>query len=142
MQKRVCEVQDIVELNVRGDTNGFMVSRKLLCSVQGSALEAMFSGRHALPKIDGKIFVDRDPTIFRCIINYLSNNLRLQKISDEEKLDLAEMELEFWGLNQEEAPCSLSETGRKIQTIFNDEPPSPASSILSEQWKKSDPFSL
>ena len=99
MSKRVCQVEDIVELNVRGDTSGFMVSRKLLCSVQGSALEAMFSGRHALPKIDGKIFVDRDPTIFRCVINYLSNNLRLQKISDEEKLDLVEMELEFWGLN-------------------------------------------
>ena len=34
--------------------------RSLLCSVPGSALEAMFSGRHQLKLKDGKVFVDRE----------------------------------------------------------------------------------
>ena len=87
-----------MSLNVGGVTDGFMVPRSMLCTVKGSALEAMFSGRHELPKVDGKIFINRDPEIFKSVINYLRNNLRLQKINDDEKLDLVMMELEFWGL--------------------------------------------
>ena len=41
------------------------VSKKLLTSVPGSSLEAMFSGRHELTKEFGKIFVERDPEIFK-----------------------------------------------------------------------------
>ena len=55
---------EIVELSVRGVSEGFMVRRSLLTQVPGSALEAMFSGRHPLPKVDGKVFVDRNPKIF------------------------------------------------------------------------------
>lgn len=36
------------QLNVRGQTEGLVLSQDLLCSVQGSSLEAMFSGRHAI----------------------------------------------------------------------------------------------
>ena len=98
MQKRVAQAEDIIELNVGGVTEGFMVRRSLLCTVSGSALEAMFSGRHALPKIDGKIFVDRDPRIFIKIVNYLRNNMQLPKKMDEEMQEMVEMEMDFWGL--------------------------------------------
>mgnify|MGYP003918460899 CR=1 FL=1 len=49
------------------------VSKKLLTSVPGSALAAMFSGRHELAKDDGKTFIDRDPKIFEYLIQYLRN---------------------------------------------------------------------
>lgn len=65
---------EIVELDVGGITAGFKVRRSLLTSVPGSALEAMFSGRHNLPKVDGKIFIDRNPKIFGYIIDYLRNS--------------------------------------------------------------------
>ena len=76
-------MDEIVELDVGGTTEGFKVSRRLLCTVSGSALEAMFSGRHELPKVNGKIFVDRNPKVFIIVIDYLRNNLRLQKMIDE-----------------------------------------------------------
>ena len=50
------------------------VSKRLLTSIPGSSLEAMFSGRHELSKSDGKIFVDRDPEIFKSLIRYLRND--------------------------------------------------------------------
>ena len=40
-------VEDIVKLNVGGKED-FHVRKSTLCHVQGSALEAMFSGRHNL----------------------------------------------------------------------------------------------
>ena len=49
------------------------VSKKVLTSVQGSSLEAMFSGRHELPLVDGKIFVERNPKMFEHLIQYLIN---------------------------------------------------------------------
>ena len=55
---------DILLLNV-GGFKGISVSKSLLVSNQGTALEAMFSGRHELKKLDGKIFVDRDPIVFK-----------------------------------------------------------------------------
>ena len=65
---------DILELSVRGVTDGFMVPRSLLCSVKETALEAMFSGRHEIPTKDGKLFVNRNPATFKHIVDYLSNN--------------------------------------------------------------------
>ena len=55
---------DIVELNVSGRTDGLTLTKELLCSVPGSALEAMFSGRHTVKKVRGRIFISRDPELF------------------------------------------------------------------------------
>jgi len=54
-----------------------------MCLLPGSSLEAMFSGRHELNKLDGKIYLDRDPKIFSYLISYLKNNMQLSKIKDE-----------------------------------------------------------
>ena len=67
---------DILELSVCGTTKGFSVRKSLLCSVPESALEAMFSGRHPLKKLNGKVYLDRDPNIFKLLLNYLRNGLR------------------------------------------------------------------
>ena len=52
-------LNEAIELNVRGETMNVMKSD--LCSFEGSALEAMFSGRHNLTFLNSKPFVDRDP---------------------------------------------------------------------------------
>lgn len=55
------ENKKVVVLNVGGCQ--FTTSRSTLCSVQGSQLEAMFSGRHAFcahQMEDGSYFIDRD----------------------------------------------------------------------------------
>lgn len=41
------EAGEIIDLNV-GGKNDFSIRRSTLCGVPGSALEALFSGRHAL----------------------------------------------------------------------------------------------
>jgi len=41
--------------------------------VKDSALEAMFSGRHPLKKLNDKVFVDRNPKIFILILDFLRN---------------------------------------------------------------------
>ena len=61
------------------------VSKKLLTSVPGSALAAMFSGRHEISKDDGKYFIDRDPEMFKHLIQYLRNGC--QKVELESKRD-------------------------------------------------------
>ena len=73
-----------------------MLPRSLLCSVEGSALEAMFSGRHELRIIDGKVYVQRDPKIFRLLISYLRNCQRLPEIEDKLERELFDLELDFW----------------------------------------------
>ena len=66
--------ETILPLNVSGVTEGFVIPRTLLCSVPNTALEAMISGRHNVPKIDGKLFVNRNPKIFMRVLDYLRNN--------------------------------------------------------------------
>ena len=51
----------------------------------------MFSGRHALPKHNGKVFIDRNPNIFMELIDYLRNNMRLPKKIDAVMLEKIEM---------------------------------------------------
>ena len=77
LKSRIVKVEDILMLNVGGETTNFTVTKSLLTSVPGSALEAMFSGRHTLTKLDDRVFIDRDPVAFRGLINYLRNNMQL-----------------------------------------------------------------
>ena len=66
---------DYIELNVSGATNGFTVKIELLRSVKDSILELMFKKEiiHKLPKINNKVFIDRDPETFRFVLIYLRN---------------------------------------------------------------------
>eukprot|EP01124_Arcella_intermedia_P015170 TRINITY_DN21693_c0_g1_i1.p1 TRINITY_DN21693_c0_g1~~TRINITY_DN21693_c0_g1_i1.p1 ORF type:complete len:472 (-),score=112.61 TRINITY_DN21693_c0_g1_i1:36-1451(-) len=75
-KKKVLEMNlklsDIIWLNVRGEV--FATTRNTLCSLEDSMLAVMFSGRHHL-KIDsnGHYVIDRDPVLFRYILQYLRN---------------------------------------------------------------------
>ena len=64
--------EKLLNLNVRGMYFP-TISKDLLTSVPGSALEACFSGRHETHKVDDRYFVDRDPEIFKHLLRYLEN---------------------------------------------------------------------
>ena len=65
---------EILDLNI-GGLIGIQVNKSILCQVPDTPLEAMFSGRFNYKKVDGKIFIDRDPDMFKPLINYLRDNL-------------------------------------------------------------------
>ena len=63
---------DIVHLNVGGQR--FSTSKRTLLSVQGEEtfFTSLLSGRIGSNEDEnGAIFIDRDPTLFRLILNYL-----------------------------------------------------------------------
>lgn len=127
---------EIVQLNVSGVTNGFTVRKSLLCSKHGSSLQAMFSGRHSLNKIDGKIFMDRDPDVFRLLISYLRNNESISEIQDPFLRGQLRKELEFWMIIEKQK--SLSEI---LVAFFNSEPTKSSEKILA-QWRKLGPYDI
>lgn len=127
---------EIVQLNVSGVTEGFTVRKSLLCSVQGSSLQAMFSGRHSLNKIDGRIFIDRDPDVFRLLISYLRNNESISDIQDQFLKGQLQKELEFWMILEKKK--TLSEI---LTTFFNTEPTTSNEKILA-QWRKLGPYDV
>jgi hypothetical protein len=44
--------------------------------VKGSSLEAMFSGRHDIENKDGHVHLDRNPSSFKMLLEYMDNNFR------------------------------------------------------------------
>lgn len=92
-------IDEIVKLDI-GGKDLLSVRRTTLCHVQGSALEAMFSGRHQLQKTDeGRIFVDRNPVAFNLMLDFIRNSGQLneQQESNEKMLKL---ELRFWSIDE------------------------------------------
>ena len=74
-KNKISEIQpleQIIKLNVGGNKD-IEVRWSTLIAVKGSVLEAMFSGRHELQKVDDRIFIDRDPEIFKLVIEFIRN---------------------------------------------------------------------
>lgn len=66
-------LQGRIKLDVGG--HEFTTSVFTLTQVQDSMLAAMFSGRHEIKReLDGSVFIDRDGTHFRYILNYLRDS--------------------------------------------------------------------
>lgn len=74
---------EVVILNVGGKK--FTTSLQTLRAEPESMLGVMFSGRHPCKKQDdGSIFIDRDGTHFRIILNYLRGNITsIQHLPDD-----------------------------------------------------------
>eukprot|EP01133_Synstelium_polycarpum_P017382 gene17382-20738_t len=71
----------MIKLNVGGHI--YYTSISTLCADDQSMLNFMFSGRFPIQKEeDGSIFIDRDGTYFKYIINWLRNN-HIPQINDE-----------------------------------------------------------
>jgi hypothetical protein len=69
-----------------------------LCSKPGSRISDMFSGNQVLKTVDGKIYINSDPKVFKYIITFLETNV-LPDLEDSLDQLLLNAELKFWGLN-------------------------------------------
>jgi len=112
-------VEDIVSLNVGGDI--YFTTRSTLCTVRNTMLEAMFSGRHTVFRDkNGHVFLDRDGTLFRYILNYL----RTKKIPDvsTEKMEEILAEADYFGIDSlvKEIKARLSGRGQFAVLRYNE----------------------
>eukprot|EP01089_Gocevia_fonbrunei_P005932 TRINITY_DN1642_c0_g1_i1.p1 TRINITY_DN1642_c0_g1~~TRINITY_DN1642_c0_g1_i1.p1 ORF type:complete len:348 (+),score=67.93 TRINITY_DN1642_c0_g1_i1:92-1135(+) len=86
--------EKIEQTKIKLDVGGriFATSLTTLTSQPGSYFEAMFSGRwQAKMSDDGTYFIDRDPAVFRHIMNFLrTGGLKFDKLKDDEKKLLVE----------------------------------------------------
>ena len=57
--------------------------RDLLCSQKDTMLEAMFSGRHELTMVNGRVKIDRNFKVFKLMINYLRDTSKLPTFKSE-----------------------------------------------------------
>jgi WD40 repeat protein len=87
----------MIELNVGGTL--LTTSRKTLCSVPGSRLEALFSGNYVVEKDkDGRIFLDREPNYFKYVLNWLREPRQLRLPNDVDELHNVLVEFDYWGI--------------------------------------------
>ena len=108
---------DIVILNVGGIK--FTTSSMTLQAEPESVLGVMFSGRHPLVKQeDGSIFIDRDGTHFRIILNYLRGNISSIRQLPKDDFILSELlsEVEYYQLG---GFLKILEPIEKKQTVIN-----------------------
>lgn len=97
IQQKVHNSDQIVKLNVGGTPK--LVSKALLTSVKDSLLAKTFSGKHNLKMIDGHIFLDRDPSIFDMVLNYLRyDGTYMPQNLDAQTKTLYVMEVDYWGI--------------------------------------------
>lgn len=86
----------IVDVNVGGKV--FTTLQATLCSISGSFLEAIFSGRHKTLTRDGAIFIDRNPKYFELILDWLRSPTTARAESLPFSDPLFKEELEYYGL--------------------------------------------
>ncbi len=85
-------------LNVGGKR--FYTARSTLVTEPDSMLGAMFSGKYALSPSpsDGSHFIDRDPTLFHLVLNFLRSR-KLTPDLTEKELRALELEAQFYSLD-------------------------------------------
>lgn len=108
--RALAQLPERITLNVGGQR--FDTTQSTLCRFDDTFFTAMLSGRHAvLREPDGSIFIDRDPTHFRAIINFMRDGtLRLPKGAEEKAALVAE--LRFYNLEQHAAGALTPELTR------------------------------
>lgn len=95
---------DVVELNVGGTL--FSTMRSTLCSVEGTLLNAIFSGKMDCQRDkEGRYFIDRAPDLFKIILEYLRTGYLLWPGSEIEKQRL-KIELEHFGFPLSDLPST------------------------------------
>lgn len=118
-----------------GGVKQITVNKDLLLKVPDSALEAMFSGRHAIAVNDGKVFIDRDHEPFEQVINYLRNGLKRPKFTSEHEKELFELELDYWQIKP------LPSSKEKLISFFESDPEYLPYNVKS-CWRKLGRFDL
>lgn len=74
------------------------VGKNTLTKVEGSLLQAMFSGVAKVNRTkEGRVFIDRDPDMFSYLTTYLeSDRTYLPKSVDQDIQTRIEMEINYW----------------------------------------------
>ena len=114
---------DVVRLNVGGLI--YTTSRATLCKYPDSMLGAMFSGDYDVTYDEsGCVFIDRDETIFRHVLNFLrSSKLILpQKFEDcdslESEADFYQIQPLIGALNERKKEQNQVVKGKNIASTF------------------------
>ena len=97
VQKACPKLGSIVYLNVGGDDK-IAINKDFLTKQENSILAKIFLEKDFEVLHDGRIFIDRDPEIFKLILNFLRNDKCPTKFRDDYQLEMYKDELEFWGL--------------------------------------------
>ena len=105
---------EILELDVSGQNEGFKVSKSLLNSVPNSKLAQYFSGDHEIPVANGKFYLDRNPTVFGLVLDYLRNDRTDITIEDSLLQNLLEKELNYWKLKEPETTITQETSSAKL----------------------------
>ena len=90
----MAEINGISEQKITLDIGGYKCSTSLLTlrAEPESILGTLFSGRHPIRKEnDGSVFIDRDGTHFRIILNYLRGGITSSEQLPDNKLLLSEL---------------------------------------------------
>ena len=90
----MAELNRISEQKITLDIGGYKCSTSLqtLRAESESMLGTMFSGRHPITKQnDGSVFIDRDGTHFRIILNYLRGGITSNEQLPDNKLQISEL---------------------------------------------------
>jgi hypothetical protein len=86
-----------IKLDVGGQI--FATSLSTLTSEKGSYFEALFSGRWEVkPQEDGCYFIDRDPIVFRHVLNYLRGQPPTPDMLSSQELHLLKADADFYHL--------------------------------------------
>ena len=90
---------EILNLDI-GGKDKISVRKSTLCHVKGSALEAMFSGRHHLQKTEdeARIFIDRNPIAFNLMLDFIRNSGEMNEVMDN-NVKMLNLELKFWAID-------------------------------------------
>jgi len=116
---------NVVKLNVGGVT--FQTTSTTLTSQPDSMLSAMFSGRYKLPTDEkGRIFIDRDGTNFRYILNFLRDGTLNAPYDQILLMDLLQ-EAQFYQLHElvQLVKIQLKEIAKQQQTLSLLQPTAP-----------------
>ena len=98
--------EDIIDLNVGG--GHFTTLKSTLRSVPSTMLNSMFSGRWRIVRDrTGRAFIDRDPTLFRMVLNGLRRGAVWPTSSNPEERDNLARELDYFGLVIEGLLCCV-----------------------------------
>jgi hypothetical protein len=99
------EEGEVLTLDVGGQ-GSITTAKRTLMKYPDSALSAMFSGRHALPLHNGKVFVDRNYRPFARMISFLRTGRIPRVPSSSEEQELKE-EMDYWGVPWELNPLPI-----------------------------------
>jgi hypothetical protein len=117
LKTHVAMMDEIVQLNVGGTY--FTTTRATLCSEAGSMLAAKFSEENnfapPLKDENGHVFLDRNPTYFAFLLDYLRLGCRLpQAPKDTDMLEAIKAEADYFGLGGLVAICHSLKDERDV----------------------------